>query len=169
MGTPSPARATPREDRRQQLDRGARPAPCPARGGGPLRKSKDPLRGATGGLSHWLGGNPVRESHGCRGGLTPARSLTSIEERDLGLPLDVDSTLQRRHFPGAESPISDPVSASGLAHLEMASDLRQRGVLGYLGMRMLDERQKSRSTFCQTRSTMDLDRTSQPATCEREN
>ena len=72
-------------------------------------------------------------------------------------------------FAGADSAISDPVSASGLAHFERASDLRKRGVLGCLGMRMLDERQKSRSTFCQTGSTMVLDRTSQPATCEREN
>jgi hypothetical protein len=33
------------------------PQPWPARvAGGPPLKSKDPLRGATGGLSHWLGG-----------------------------------------------------------------------------------------------------------------
>jgi hypothetical protein len=63
------------------------------------------------------------------------------------LPPDVDSTLQRRHIPGAETGISETLSEGGLAQLEMASDLRKRLDQGYLGMRMLDDRQKSRSTF----------------------
>ena len=99
----------------------------------------------------------------------------ALGRRQLGEVAPGEDEVEKSVAVGMSPPIASPRTGCGVsagfvcsgfrggaeptAH---PSDLRKHRVLGYLGMATLDERQKSRSTFCLGRTTMVPDRTSQP-------
>jgi hypothetical protein len=152
-----PSVRRPRLSRRSELPPGARGFP----------KCEGPPAGGRRGSLALVGGTSTR-SHGCRGGLTPARFILRPADKLFVCHPMLTQLYCGEAFRGVNRRNMRAFEGGGLDRSKRASDLRRCSFARTRKDPLLDRRQKSRSTFCQQGSTMVLDRARQSGPCERE-